>query len=157
MSLRNYQKVFPPDENETRACKKKKGFTLVEVIIGIALVAIALLGLAQLFTYSVMNNSRSDRMSNATCLAQQQVETLRNLTADELDALTVNAIDEEIDVNSDGTNDLRRITQVQILGSNWSIRVLVFPPAEFGIDLETVMEDPIQHKVRADINTVISR
>ena len=129
----------------------------MEVIIGIALVAIALLGLAQLFTYSVMNNSRSDRISNATYLAQQQVETLRNLTADELDALTADAIDEEIDVNSDGTNDFRRITLVQIFGSSWSIRVLVFPPSEFGSDLNTIVHDSIQHKVRADINTIISR
>ena len=157
MSLRNHQKASAFRENETKPCNKKKGFSLFEVIIGIGLVGIAMLGLAQLFTYSVMNNSRSDRISNATYLAQQQVEALRSLTADELDTLTADAIDEEIDVNSDGTSDFRRITQVQISGSSWSIRVMVFPPTEFGIDLETVMEDPIQHRVRADINTIISR
>ena len=156
MSLKNYQKAPPTQENETKTCKKK-GFTLFEVVIGIGLVGIALLGLAQLFTYSVMNNSRSDMIANATYLAQQQVETLRNLTADELNTLTAGAIDEEIDVNSDSTFDFRRITQVQISGSSWSVRVLVFPPTEFDIDLNTILQDPIQHKVRADINTIISR
>lgn len=157
MSLRNHQKASASGENETKPCSKKKGFSLFEVIIGIGLVGIAMLGLAQLFTYSVMNNSRSDRISNATYLAQQQIEALRNLTEGELDTLTADAIDEEIDVNSDGISDFRRITQVQISGSSWSIRVLVFPPTEFGTDLETVMEDPIQHRVRADMSTIISR
>jgi prepilin-type N-terminal cleavage/methylation domain-containing protein len=152
-----HQRASLSQENEINTSKKKKGFTLFEVIIGIGLVGIALLGLAQLFTYSVMNNSRSDMIANATYLAQQQVEALRNLTADELNALTAGAIDEQIDVNSDTTFDYRRITQVQISGSSWSVRVLVFPPTEFDIDLNTILQDPIQHKVRADINTVISR
>lgn len=152
-----HQRASLSQENEINTSKKKKGFTLIEVVIGIGLVGIALLGLAQLFTYSVMNNSRSDMIANATYLAQQQVEALRNLTADELNALTAGAIDEQIDVNSDTTFDYRRITQVQISGSSWSVRVLVFPPTEFDIDLNTILQDPIQHKVRADINTVISR
>ena len=38
---------------------KKDGFSLIEVLVGIAIVAIALLGLAQIFTYSVMTNSRA--------------------------------------------------------------------------------------------------
>lgn len=157
MSPKCQQRASLSQENEINTCKKKKGFTLFEVVIGIGLVGIALLGLAQLFTYSVMNNSRSDMIANATYLAQQQVEALRNLTADELNALSAGAIDEQIDVNSDTTFDYRRITQIQISGSSWSVRVLVFPPTEFDIDLNTILQDPIQHKVRADTNTVISR
>ncbi|MFQ6108972.1 MAG: prepilin-type N-terminal cleavage/methylation domain-containing protein [Candidatus Aminicenantales bacterium] len=137
--------------------KKKKGFTLFEVVVGIALVGIALLGLAQLFTFSVMNNSRSDRMTGALYLAQQQMDSLRNLTADELNALTTGPMDEQIDVNSDGTYDFRRITQVQLSGSSWSVRILVFSAEQLGVSLDSILQDPARYRVRADINTLISR
>jgi type II secretory pathway pseudopilin PulG len=82
--------------------KKREGFSLIETTIGIALVGVALLGLAQLFTYSVMNNARSDRMTNSTFLAQQQIDFLRNLTATDLNNLALAPVDEQVDVNSDG-------------------------------------------------------
>ena len=137
--------------------RKRKGFTLMEVVIGIALVAIALLGLAQVFTYSVMNNSRSERMSAATYLAQQQIDSLRSLTADELNALTEGAMDEQIDINNDGSYDFRRITQVQNTGSNWAVRVMVFSAEEMNRSLNSLIQNPGQYRVRADVNTVITR
>ncbi len=137
--------------------RRRKGFTLMEVVIGIALIAIALLGLAQVFTYSVMNNSRSERMSVATYLAQQQIDSLRSLTADELNALTAGAIDEQIDLNNDGSYDFRRITQVQNTGSNWAIRVMVFSAEEMNRSLNSLIQNPRQYRVRADVNTVITR
>lgn len=137
--------------------KREKGFSLLEVVIGIALVGIALLGLAQLFTYSVMNNSRSDRMTNSIFLAQEQLDALRNLTSTELNALTSGAIDEQIDVNNDGTFDFRRLTQVQNSGANWSVRILVFSEAQLGIDAALLLQNPSTYKVKADFNTLISR
>ena len=136
---------------------KRKGFTLIEVVIGIALVGIALLGLAQLFTYSVMNNSRSERMSVATYLAQQQIDALRSLTADELNTLSAGAMDEQIDINNDGSYDFRRITQVQNTGTNWAVRVMVFSAEEMNESLNTLIQNPAQYRVRADVNTVITR
>ncbi|MCP2620103.1 prepilin-type N-terminal cleavage/methylation domain-containing protein, partial [Candidatus Aminicenantes bacterium AC-334-K16] len=67
---------------------KRKGMTFIEALVGIALMAIAVIGLAQLFTYGILNNSRADRIANATFLAQQQIEFLRNLTGPELSALS---------------------------------------------------------------------
>ena len=134
-----------------------KGFTLMEVVIGIALVGIALLGLAQLFTYSVMNNSRSERITAATYLAQQQIDALRSLTADELNTLTAGIIDEVLDINNDGTNDFRRLTQVQDTGTNWSVRVLVFSAEVLNESAETLTQNPAQYRVKADVNTVITR
>lgn len=136
---------------------KKDGFSLVEVVIGIAIVAIALLGLAQLFTYSVMTNSRAERTSNATFLAQQQIDYHRNLTSDELNMLTAGNIDEQIDVNLDGTTDYRRVTEIQSTGQFWLVRVLVFSAEQLGTDVNALILDPQQYDVRANVSTIIGR
>ncbi|UCE39775.1 MAG: prepilin-type N-terminal cleavage/methylation domain-containing protein [Candidatus Aminicenantes bacterium] len=136
---------------------KHEGFSLIEVLIGIAIVAIALLGLAQLFTYSVMNNSRADRMSNATFLAQQQIDYHRNLTSDELNTLTAGTNDEQIDVNLDGSIDYRRLTTIQATGLFWEIRVFVFSAEQLNTAVNDLIGDPQEYSVKADVSTIISR
>jgi prepilin-type N-terminal cleavage/methylation domain-containing protein len=137
--------------------RKNEGFSLIEVLIGIAIIAIALLGLAQLFTYSVMTNSRAERMSNATFLAQQQIDFHRNLTSDELNVLTAGTNDEQIDVNLDGTIDYRRLTEIQNNGLFWEIRVLVFSAEQSSTPYIDLVGDPQQYRVKANVSTIISR
>ena len=137
--------------------KKEKGFSLIEVLVGIAIVAIALLGLAQLFTYSVMTNSRAERMSNATFLAQQQIDYHRNLTSDELNMLTSGVNDEYMDINLDGTYDYRRLTEIQTSGVFWIIRVLVFSAEQMAESTTDLMGDPQEYDVKAEVSTIISR
>lgn len=136
---------------------QEEGFSLIETTVGMALVAVALLGLAQLFTYSVMNNRRSDRMTNSTFLAQQQIDFLRNLTAVELNNLAASPVDEQVDVNNDGNIDFRRVTVIQESGFFWEIRVQVFPASQLLFDVNDLIQNPTQHQVRADMSTVISR
>ena len=135
---------------------KHKGFSLVEVVIAIAIVGIALLGLAQLFTYSVLINSRSERMTKATFLAQQRIEFLRNISSTDLTALP-NPTDEQIDLDNDGIADFRRITQIQSSGYHWDVRILVFSVEQALVPVDTLIEQASEYKVRADISTVISR
>jgi len=137
--------------------RKKEGFSLVEVLVGLAIVSIALLGLAQLFTYSVMTNARAERISNATFLAQQQIDYHRNLTPDELNALTAGANDEQIDVNLDGSIDYRRVTEIQASGFFWEIRVLVFSAEQLSRSVSELVGDPQQYDVKANMSTIISR
>lgn len=143
--------------SNSRKAAKSKGFSMIEVVIGIALVGIALLGLAQMFFLSVMNNARSDSITNATFLAQQQIDFLRNLTADELYNLSSSPIDEQMDINNDGAVDFRRITQLQASGFFWNVRVLVFPALQAQIEIEMLLQSPYDYRVRADISTIISR
>lgn len=145
-----------PDNHSSKATKSK-GFSLIEVVIAMALVGLTLLGLAQLFTYSVMNNSRADRITNATFLAQQQIDFLRNLTAEELNILTLNPIDETIDTNNDGTIDFRRITQVEQSGLSYNVRVLVYPRTQLAESVNELIQNPGNYRDKADISTVISR
>ncbi len=144
-------------DNNSRNDTKTKGFSMIEVVVGIALVGVALLGLAQLFCLSVMNNTRSDTMTNAVFLAQQQIDFLRGLTADELYNLSLSPIDELMDINSDGIVDFRRLTQLVASGFYWNVRVLVFPGLQAQVELANIIASPTEYQVRADLNTVISR
>jgi prepilin-type N-terminal cleavage/methylation domain-containing protein len=139
----------------------KNGFSLIEVLVGIALIGTVLIGLAQLFTMSVMNNLRSSEISNATFLAQQNIDYLRSLTGPEMSDFPQVARgesgDEAIDLNADGTMDFRRLTRVTPNGEIFDIRVMVFPVTERNTDPDELRLNPERHHVQAQINTVISR
>lgn len=144
-------------DNNSRNDAKSKGFSMIEVVVGIALVGVALLGLAQLFCLSVMNNARSDAMTNSIFLAQQQIDFLRNLSADELHNLSLSPIDELMDINSDGTVDFRRITQLAASGFYWNVRVMVFSGLQAQVAMDNLIASPTEYQVRADVSTIISR
>jgi Tfp pilus assembly protein PilV len=139
----------------------ENGFSLIEALVGIALIAAVLIGLAQLFTMSVMNNLRSSEISNATFLAQQNIDYLRSLTGAEISGFPLVARgesdDEAIDLNADLTTDFRRLTRVTTNGELFDIRVMVFPAVELNTPVDELLADPEGHHVRAQINTVISR
>jgi type II secretory pathway pseudopilin PulG len=151
--------------------RKREGFTLIEAVVGIALVAIAVLGLAEMFTVSVMNNLRSDRITNAAYLAQQRLDGLRNLTTAELNTFastgsvdlngdgTADMVNDELlDLNLDGHNDYRRLTQITVIATTtWSAQVMIFSPEQFGVARGTLLASPDTHRVKANLSTVISR
>jgi prepilin-type N-terminal cleavage/methylation domain-containing protein len=141
---------------------KKNGFSLIEVLVAVFLMGIAVMGLAQIYTLAVLNNNRADRMATSTFLAQQRIDFLRALVTEELTSLalldgTPIPMDEQLDLNNDGTLDYRRITQVQHTGFYWDVRVAVFPGPLAGESPATLLQDPMKYKVMADISTVISR
>lgn len=149
--------------------RKKAGFSLIEVLVGLFLVAVAVLGLAHLFLLAVTNNRNADRISTATNLAHQQIERLRSLTSEELMAEFQNTvIDELIDINLDGTNNFRRITYVEEtpgLAFVFRARVYVYSAEKIGIeDPLTLIGDPEDafdntgpHRPRAFMSTIITR
>ncbi|MBN2408625.1 MAG: prepilin-type N-terminal cleavage/methylation domain-containing protein [Candidatus Aminicenantes bacterium] len=154
--------------------KRGEGFSLLEVVIGIALVAIAVLGLAEMFTLGVLNNLRAERIANASFLAQQQIDIMRNLTVDEFTALTTsNGIDlngdgamdilkdEPLDINNDGQFDYRRITEIQVDASgaslSFKIDVFIFSREQLNAPKDELLLNPIRSGVRSKITTAISR
>jgi type IV pilus modification protein PilV len=56
----------------------RKGFTLLEVIVSMVVVAIGLLGIAAMMVTSVRANASAARLMEATNLAQDKIEELRN-------------------------------------------------------------------------------
>lgn len=143
----------------------QEGFTLIEVIISLALVTVVFVSLAQLFTLSVMQNLRSNEMSNAIFLAQQQIDYLRTLTIDELGNFpTVNigeSNDELIDINQDGTLDFRRLTVVtpsQVANTaGFDVLVMVFPIFARNVARNQLIANPDKYRVRAYVHTIITR
>jgi prepilin-type N-terminal cleavage/methylation domain-containing protein len=140
---------------------RPQGFSLIEVLIGVFLVAVAVLGLVQLFMMGIMNNARSSEIANSVFLAKQEIDYLRSLTLDELTAFPNvsrgESDDEVIDVNADGTPDYRRLTVIANNNPAFDIRVLVFPPAQVLTSRSDLVADPEGHRVRARMETVISR
>jgi prepilin-type N-terminal cleavage/methylation domain-containing protein len=143
------------------ACRERSGFSMIEAIIGIAVIGIAMLGLAQIFLLGVANNRRGGEIASASFYAQQRIDYLRALTADELNSFPSAArgesADETLDINSDGTPELRRLTQVTAGNLSYTVKVLVFPAARIGTAAAALIADPSGNKARAVINTVISR
>ena len=60
--------------------KREKGFTLLEVMISLLILAIVLLGVTALATTSVKVNSNANHLTWAYQTAQADLETLRRLS-----------------------------------------------------------------------------
>jgi type IV pilus assembly protein PilV len=60
--------------------KDKKGFTLLEVMIAMVILAIGLLGLASMHIMAIKGNSFGQQMTVASTMAQNQLEQLRQTT-----------------------------------------------------------------------------
>lgn len=61
--------------------KNDKGFTLIEVMISMVILAIGVLGLAPLMVLSIYSNTYSQDLTRATAVAQDRIEQLKNVTA----------------------------------------------------------------------------
>jgi type IV pilus assembly protein PilV len=59
--------------------KRNEGFTLIEVMIALVILAVGLLGLTALQLTAIKSNAFSSEMTWATMRAQQQAEVLKNL------------------------------------------------------------------------------
>jgi len=58
--------------------KKAEGFSLVEVLIAAAILAVVLLALASMFPTAYLNVDQAGEQTTAATLAQQRMEWLRN-------------------------------------------------------------------------------
>jgi prepilin-type N-terminal cleavage/methylation domain-containing protein len=58
--------------------KCEKGFTLIEVMISMVILAVGVLGLAPLMVLSIYSNTYSQDLTRATAVAQDRIEQLKN-------------------------------------------------------------------------------
>jgi prepilin-type N-terminal cleavage/methylation domain-containing protein len=144
-----------------RTSKRSRGFSLIEVLVGLFLVGMAVLGLAEVFLLAVANNLKADRVANATFLAQQEIDWLRGFTGDELDVYSSTSLesrDEFIDLNGDGTSDFRRITGISLIDGTFHVNVHVYSLEKYAdLSASALLADPDHYRPRAMISTLIGR
>lgn len=59
-----------------RSRRRERGLTLIEVLVAATILAIALLGLAPMFTGAVRSNASANQLTNANTLAREKLEEL---------------------------------------------------------------------------------
>jgi prepilin-type N-terminal cleavage/methylation domain-containing protein len=93
----------------------KKGFTLIEVLIGLIILAIGLLIISGMQITSIKGNFFSRHVIQATLLAQNQLEELKNLPYSTLKSQDYQSVPQTIflrkfDVVEDSGNSIKTIT-----------------------------------------------
>ena len=99
-----------------------RGFTLIEVLIVMTIFSIGILAVAAMQVTSTKGNASARRMTEATALAEKQIENLMLLPYDHADLdptnnphvsaqgpYSVNWNVSEIDLDSNGTNDSKEV------------------------------------------------
>ncbi len=84
--------AYPPRETgdcfeRRRALRSRSGFTLIEVMIAVLVLAVGLLGVAALFPTAYANVDSGGRRTEATALAQSFLEQLRTIGANDFDGM----------------------------------------------------------------------
>jgi prepilin-type N-terminal cleavage/methylation domain-containing protein len=115
--------MFQIQSNKQKIQMDFKGFTLIEVLIVMAIFSIGILAVAAMQMTSTKGNASARRMTEATALAENQIENLMQLPYGDEDLnpatnphpgpqgspYTINWNVTEIDLDADGTNDSKTI------------------------------------------------
>ena len=116
--------------NNVKSQKSEYGFTILEVLIAMAIFAIGILGVASMQTSAITENGNVRKYSEASAFAQEQIELLISTSFNSLPAspgtpasingYTVNTlysldidndsvIDTNLDLDGDGDDDIMRV------------------------------------------------
>jgi len=88
---------------EMKTCKSEQGYTLIESLIAIAILAFGLMAVATMQITAIKANAIASGMSQGLALAQTKVEELMNLPYSALDDTDLDGTDQ--DLNDDGVDD----------------------------------------------------
>ncbi len=81
--------------------KDKEGFTILELLVGISILAVGVLATTQMQWWTVRNNTTGNVFTQANMLAQTQMETLKNQDFSDLDIGNYNDPNNPVDENGD--------------------------------------------------------
>ena len=104
------------DHTNTTLSKKKSGFTLIEVLIAMAIFSIGILAVGTMQLSNSKNNTTGNVMTGATMLARQKIEELKNLDSADLDT---------VDGNDTAGIYTREWVTDQVSGSTTSWKIVV--------------------------------
>jgi len=66
-------------------CSNNKGFSLIELMIALLILSVGLLSLASLQGTAIKGNRHGNQISQATTLAEDRIEEIRNTDFDDVD------------------------------------------------------------------------
>ncbi len=92
----------------------RKGFTLIEVLVGLVILAIGILAVATMQITSIRSGYSSNHLTQATLFAQDKLEYLRNVSYSSSDL----GSGEHNEGTISGTSFLRRYTVVEDTGNS---------------------------------------
>jgi type IV pilus modification protein PilV len=88
-----------------------KGFTLIEVLVGLIILAVGLLGVAGMQITSVKGNSFSNNLTQASYVAQDRLEYLKNLPiSNAIFASSQSYTESQVDISGQKFNRSYKIT-----------------------------------------------
>ncbi|NLZ52782.1 MAG: type II secretion system protein [Thermoanaerobacteraceae bacterium] len=93
----------------------KRGYTLIEIIMAVTILALIVVPVSTLLSQSVFSNIKSKEMTIATALAQEKIEELKALSFDQVRAR--HGIQMEEDLKSDDFY-FDRSVQIQLKNAN---------------------------------------
>ncbi len=97
--------VYEKGIHEMMPPRGESGFTLIEILIAIAILAFGLLAVATMQVTGIRTNASANSMSQGLTLAQDKVEELMSLPYDHLDMLDSDGDGTNQDTDNDGTDD----------------------------------------------------
>ncbi len=71
-------------QQQNRTALGDRGFTLVEVLVAIAIFAVGILAVAKMQYWTVRSNTTGNMLTQATMLARQQIEALKSQDIEDL-------------------------------------------------------------------------
>ena len=71
-------------QQQNRTALGNRGFTLIEVLVAIAIFAVGILAVAKMQYWTVHSNTTGNMLTQATMLARQQIEALKSQDIEDL-------------------------------------------------------------------------
>ena len=120
--------------------QSEAGFTLLETVISMVLMAIVGLGVASLFVYAANSTANAADREMATAVAQQRMEQLKNA------AFT--------DATLDTTSSAGVTTTVTRLGRDYSVNTNIAVNSSATLKTITVKVTPVASSAKSNVNTI---
>ena len=76
--------------------KDKKGFTMIEILMAMAIFAVGFLAIGKMLIYTTRNNTSGNFMTQATMIAREQMEYLKTLPIDDMSAQCLDENEPEV-------------------------------------------------------------
>lgn len=105
--------------------RSQRGFTLIEVVIAMAVSLFGLAGLMSLYITTVQANARATHVANASAIAQRVVEDLRSLPVQAPDPGYAGKTMEDLAGGPIGTATVTLVTRAEVASDNRSYTITV--------------------------------